>query len=176
MLNPAWLFVNGFNRMFLRITLGASRLQEVLADRFAAITYGLQDFIAGLTHVVRQTILFNFQVDAEVQDALQAHRRLSNLYSLPPPPPGNAQSELEDKIAEQLKRSTGPYDSHLSLPDRIDLVKKAGVRPAWGEAGDLDAVWDLLPNPVAWQNEMTSIVQTNLDMQTRSNPEEQVSQ
>ena len=31
--NPAWLFINGFHRGFLRITQGASRLQEILADR-----------------------------------------------------------------------------------------------------------------------------------------------
>ncbi|MCA9697104.1 MAG: M48 family metalloprotease, partial [Myxococcales bacterium] len=38
--NPAWLFLNGFHRVFLRISQGASRLQEVLADRWAARSYG----------------------------------------------------------------------------------------------------------------------------------------
>jgi len=35
--NPAWWFVNIYNRIFLRITLGASPLQEMLADRLALI-------------------------------------------------------------------------------------------------------------------------------------------
>ncbi len=45
--NPAWWFVNLYNRIFLRITLGASRLQEILAGRLALIeqikTEGVQD-------------------------------------------------------------------------------------------------------------------------------------
>jgi Zn-dependent protease with chaperone function len=45
--NPAWLFVNGFHRVFLRISEGASRLQEVLADRWAAFAYGADAFEAG---------------------------------------------------------------------------------------------------------------------------------
>ncbi len=164
--NPAWLFVNGFYRTFLRITLGASRLQEILADRYSALTYGVRNFVDGLTHIARQSILFDFQVGAEVQGARQSGSRLSNLYSLPLPQAGETQTSLENKMAEALKRPTGLYDSHPSLHDRIELVEKAGVGPAWGEAGDRVPVWDLLPNAVALQDEMTAIVQANVDKQT----------
>jgi hypothetical protein len=49
-------------RVFLRITLGASRLQEILADRYAALAYGAQNFIEGLRNVIRQSVQFDFQV------------------------------------------------------------------------------------------------------------------
>ena len=38
-MNPAWWFVRGFWRAFLGISQGASRLQEVLADRWAVFAY-----------------------------------------------------------------------------------------------------------------------------------------
>jgi len=49
--NPAWLFLTGFNRVFLRISQGASRLQETLADRWAASAYGARYFEQGLRHL-----------------------------------------------------------------------------------------------------------------------------
>jgi Zn-dependent protease with chaperone function len=56
--NPAWLFLNGFYSIFLRISQGASRLQEVLADRWAALSYGAQAFEEGLRHAITQSIRF----------------------------------------------------------------------------------------------------------------------
>jgi hypothetical protein len=38
--NPAWWFATGFYRIFLRVSQGAARLQEILADRRAAEAYG----------------------------------------------------------------------------------------------------------------------------------------
>ena len=54
--NPAWLFVKGFNRVFLLISQGATRLQEVLADRWAALSYGSRAFEEGLRHVVARAV------------------------------------------------------------------------------------------------------------------------
>jgi hypothetical protein len=39
----------GEQLLFLRVTLGASCLQEILADRYAASVYGVRDFVDGLT-------------------------------------------------------------------------------------------------------------------------------
>ena len=69
--NPAWLFLNGFYRVFLRISQGASRLQEILADRWAAFTYGSKAFEEGLRHVIEQSVRF----DARAGAALRAWRR-----------------------------------------------------------------------------------------------------
>ena len=61
--NPAWHFVRGFHALFLRITLGASRLREILADEFAAVAYGGQAFAGGLTHIVRRSLEFDRNLD-----------------------------------------------------------------------------------------------------------------
>ena len=61
--NPAWHFVRGFHALFLRITLGASRLRELMADQFAAVVYGGQAFAGGLTHIVRRSLEFDRNLD-----------------------------------------------------------------------------------------------------------------
>ncbi|WP_394834964.1 tetratricopeptide repeat protein [Pendulispora rubella] len=38
--SPAWLFLRGFDRVFTSISLGAQHLQEVIAEREAALAYG----------------------------------------------------------------------------------------------------------------------------------------
>jgi len=49
--NPAWWFVAGYRRLFLRVTQGATRWKEALADRSAALAYGSLNFIQGLKSV-----------------------------------------------------------------------------------------------------------------------------
>ena len=55
-LNVAFDFLRIYHFIFRRISHGATRLQEVLADRVAALMYGPVAFEEGLTHVVRQSV------------------------------------------------------------------------------------------------------------------------
>lgn len=161
--NPAWLFVNGFYRVFLRITLGSSRLQEILADRYAAQVYGVQNFIAGLTHVIRQSIAFNARLNQEVNAAIEQIRALQNLYTLAALQPDPQEAQLEQKIAAEMSRPTSPYDSHPAFQERVALLQPF-VAP--GDAPvDLQPTWDLLPTADALQKEMTAHVQSNLQQQ-----------
>ncbi|MBU0494559.1 MAG: M48 family metalloprotease [Chloroflexi bacterium] len=121
--NPAWLFINGFNRIFLRITLGDSRLQEILADRYAAMAYGVQNYIDGLTHIIRQSLAFDLQVHHEVEVAQQLRRGLANLYALPPTEAGEQEQQLAARVTEALSRPTAPYDSHPAPRERIALLE-----------------------------------------------------
>src|SRR4029079_11659575 len=82
--NPAWWFVNGFHRVFLRISQGASRLQEVLADRWAAFTYGAAAFERGLRHVIERSVYFDAHADAALGKAIQTKIPLANLYQVEP--------------------------------------------------------------------------------------------
>lgn len=158
--NPAWLFVNGFHRIFLRITLGASRLQEILADRYAAMAYGARNFIDGLMHVVRQSLLFKELVDHEVEVALHQNRRLNNLYTLPVSLISSRRTQLDGNIEEVMQRPTSPYDSHPAVKERIRLVQQLN---ATGFVEDSpDPVWSLLSDVDSLQQEMTTIVQTNV--------------
>jgi Zn-dependent protease with chaperone function len=158
--NPAWIFLNGFNRIFLRITLGASRLQEILADRYAAMAYGVQAFSEGLMHMIRQDLAFGMQISDEVEQAREQGRSLHNVYMLPPLEGHGQQKELEEKTAEVMSRPTSPYDSHpvprqrIALLEQLQLSTPSEVNPA--------PVWDLLPNAPALQAEMTEVIQTNV--------------
>lgn len=159
--NPAWLFVNGFYRIFLRITLGASRLQEILADRYAALAYGSQQLADGLRHLIRQSLAFNKQVAAEVRAARQAERELGNLYALPPIDQGEQQTELEAEVEQAMNRPTSAYDSHPAPKDRLALLAELQSRTS--AFGDDAPASDLLPNLVGLQTEMTMRVQRQLD-------------
>jgi len=158
--NPAWLFVNGFNHIFQRITLGASRLHEILADRYAAVAYGVHNFVEGLTHIVRQGLVFAMQVNLEVNQATEQSRQLQNLYTLPPLQSDSLQEELETKMNEVMSRPTSPYDSHPAVRERIKLLQQLKVANEVAESQE--PVWNLLPNVEELQNEMTHIVQVNV--------------
>jgi len=158
--NPAWLFVNGFNRIFLRITLGASRLQEALADRYAAVAYGVHNFVDGLTHIVRQSLVFNMQVAHEVKEATGQGKSLQNLYILPPLQSDSLQEKLETDMNEVMSRPTSSYDSHPAVRERIRLLQRLEMANEVKESQE--PVWDLLPDAEKLQSEMTSIVQANV--------------
>ncbi|MEW5871678.1 MAG: M48 family metalloprotease [Chloroflexota bacterium] len=163
--NPAWLFVNGFHRVFARITLGASRLQEILADRYAVLAYGVSDFVEGLKHVVQQSLKFNAQASQAVQTSLQQGVALQNIYDLPELAPGELKEKLDRDIQEALSRPTSPYDSHPAIQERIRLAQH--ITHAGTGLGSSLPVWDLLPNAQALQDEMTSQVRANVERQVQ---------
>jgi Zn-dependent protease with chaperone function len=159
--NPAWLFVNGYYRIFLRITLGASRLQEILADRYAAIAYGAQNFIDALTHIVHRTVAFNAQVNHEVKAALAEKRSLQNVYALIAPDSDNEQAQINSQVQQIINRPTSAYDSHPATADRIKYVQAI---PMTSEEKNSNPVWDLFPNAEALQDEMTTIIRGNVTL------------
>jgi Zn-dependent protease with chaperone function len=163
--NPAWLFVNGFNRLFLRITLGASRLQEILADRYAAVAYGATNFGSGLRHIVRQSLLFDMQVNSEIQTAGTQGRDLQNIYALPVPQTDDQLEQLEASTLQAMDRPTSPYSSHPAPQERIALLEHIDAVGDLEE--DQELVWDLLNDPEGLQAEMTKVVQRNVRRQRR---------
>jgi Zn-dependent protease with chaperone function len=58
--NLAFQFLRIYSFLFRRISHGATRLQEVLADRVAAHNYGAAQFEEGLRHVIQRDIEFQF--------------------------------------------------------------------------------------------------------------------
>lgn len=155
--NPAWLFVKGFGRIFMRVTLGASRLQELLADRYAAMAYGARNFTSGLAQFIRQDLTFHMQVEHEITTASQRRRRLQNLYTLPPLRDGEEQEQLEARMVERMSRPTSAYDSHPAPRQRIALLEQLQV-PDQAEA-DPQPAWELLSNAAQLQAEMMDVMQ-----------------
>jgi hypothetical protein len=68
--NLAFQFLRVYDFIFRRISHGATRLQEVLADRVAARHYGAKHFEEGLRHVVRRNVEFTFVANSEISRAL----------------------------------------------------------------------------------------------------------
>ncbi len=153
--NPAWVYVYLFHRLFLRLTLGASRLQEILADRMAAAAYGADAFASGLRHIVRQGIAFPTAATEEIRAAASEGRNLRNLYALPAPAAESA--DLETRFAEAMNRPTSPYDSHPAPVTRLELL--TGIRGDPPRPPDDDLAAELIPALDRIQEEMTVLIQ-----------------
>lgn len=156
-INPVWWFINGYYRIYLRITQGASRLQEILADRYAAVQFGVENSRSSLTFITRQNLLFNYQLNQEVNDARTETRGLNNLFTLPPV---NDCAEIDQEYAKEIEAHTSPYDSHPSLRDRLGFIERI-KRPGY-EQLDSRPVWDLIPSAAYLQEQITREVETNL--------------
>jgi Zn-dependent protease with chaperone function len=162
--NPAWHFIRAYQHLFLRVTRGASRLQEILADRYAALAYGAQDFSEGLMHVVRQSIAFDYTTKTEINLALQEKRSMQNLYTVPEPDMLIKKQHIEPKFKELWQRGTSEYDSHPAPHERIRLVQQLAALPTTSNTAP---VWDLLPNPSVLQDRMTRQIQNNVTQALR---------
>lgn len=117
----AFLFLKFYHFIFTGISAGATRLQEVLADRIAAETYGVQSFRNGLTFVVRRSIEFSMQVNTEIKQAEEQSRSYNNFYELPEL--SSAESDLESELQKSLNRKTSKQDTHPSPVDRFRYIE-----------------------------------------------------
>jgi hypothetical protein len=157
--NPAWWFVNGFHRVFLRISEGASRLQEVLADRWAVMVYGAQAFEDGLRHVVERGVRFDAHAGATLKEVVDRKLPLTNLYTYTPSTPAK---DLSDAVEEALNRASSAYDSHPAPHERFALIHKL-PKPAFLPEPDDDApAWSLFTDPEKLQHAMTAQVRENV--------------
>lgn len=153
--NIAFHFLRIYHFIFRRISHGATRLQEVLADRVAALMYGPLAFEEGLTHVVQKSVEFHHLAVKEIDACVTAQRALQNLYELRV----DQNSTLQQEIDESLNRETSEDDTHPCPNDRFRLTRKisgANETPATG------MVWDLFKNREALTNEMTSLIQSEV--------------
>ena len=157
--NIAFQFLRVYHFIFRRISHGATRLQEVLADRVAVRTYGARAFEEGLTHVVRRGVEFGYLASKEIQEAAQFRRDLSNLYQLPEV--GEAQEKLKiaDEINQALNRPTTEDDTHPSPTERFRLASRI-ASPAYLPA--TGAVWELFANRESLTSEMSSLINAQM--------------
>ncbi|HEV8268577.1 MAG TPA: M48 family metallopeptidase, partial [Thermoanaerobaculia bacterium] len=161
--NPAWLFVNGFHRVFLRISQGASRLQEVLADRWAALTYGAAAFEEGLRHVIARAVAFDAHVGATLREVVEGEepRPLANLYRYEPKEPPK-ENEVQEKVDEALRAQASPYDSHPAPAERFAWARALSTGSPSRSADDGDEAWSLFSDREALEKRLTDDVRTNI--------------
>ncbi|HEX2855252.1 MAG TPA: M48 family metalloprotease [Opitutaceae bacterium] len=146
-LNVAFHFLRLYNFIFRRISHGATRLQEILADRVAAQAYGPLAFEGGLRHVIRQGIAFHARANREIEDAIKTRRPLQNLYEAAPSDHLSQQQEFE----EAINRPTTEDDTHPGPMDRFRMISKI---PAPDRPAVSGQVWDLFADRNAIVREM----------------------
>ena len=157
--NPAWWFVNAFHRVFLRISEGASRLQEVLADRWAVFAYGADAFEEGLRHVVARGVHFEAHVDRTLNEVVKRQVPLANLYTYTPSAAGE---DVSSTIEEALNAKSSVYDSHPAPAERFALIRKLPYQSIAGEWDDSEPSSSLFTNFEALQVRMTAQVRENV--------------
>jgi Zn-dependent protease with chaperone function len=151
--NLAFQFIRLYHFLFRRITLGATRLQEVLADRVAVFHYGADAFCQGLEHVVRREVEFEHLANKELNAAYSANRAVSNLYDLKADE--TERTTLETGVGEIINRPTTLDDSHPSPADRFRLARKITCK----ETATIDGlVWDLFDDKERVAEEMSKML------------------
>jgi Zn-dependent protease with chaperone function len=155
--NPAWIFLNVFFRVFMRISQGASRLQEILADRWAAFTYGSKAFETGLRHVIEQSVRFEARAGATLGETLRTQTALVNLYqhALTTPVP---EEQILKAVTEALHRPPSVYDSHPSPTERTRWVRALNAKGTTAGADDAQDVWTLFADRDKIEERMTGRV------------------
>jgi Zn-dependent protease with chaperone function len=161
MMNPAWWFVRGFHSVFLRISQGASRLQEVLADRWAAVAYGSAAFERGLTHVVARSVHFDAHVNAALNEVVPQKRPLANLYTYTPEK-GVKLAEVDTAVQEAMTRPASPFDSHPPTADRLAWVRQMAAEGPPETAEDAEGAWALFASREALEKAMTATVRDRI--------------
>ena len=160
--NPAWLFVNGFYRLFLRVSQGASRLQEVLADRWAAFSYGACAFKEGLRHIIDRSIRFDAHANSVLKEVIEGKKPLANLYSYRPSTELVEEPKLAEAVEEAINRAPSPYDSHPRPADRFAWVDALGSAGGPEEPDDNQEAWTLFDGRESLEQRLTDYVRQNL--------------
>jgi Zn-dependent protease with chaperone function len=146
-MNAAFHFLRVYNFLFRRISHGASRLQEILADRVAAQAFGALAFEAGLRHVIGRELAFKAYANREIKAAIEARRPLQNLYQMATEGAGDVAGDLE----QTLSRKTSRDDSHPSPADRFRLVSGLTHPSCPPRSGE---VWGLFADRAGLEREM----------------------
>lgn len=153
--NLAFQFLRLYHFLFRRISYGATRLQEVLADRAAASLYGAPAFEEGLRHVVRRQVEFRSVALNEVKISKEGRMPFRNIYTLPTAP----SATIDDEVDKALHRETSEDDTHPSAVDRFRYVQRVPCNQPQTFDG---VMWDLFPNPEALTAEMTAQIETRV--------------
>jgi Zn-dependent protease with chaperone function len=154
-LNLAFQFLRIYHFLFRRISHGASRLQEILADRVAAMRYGADAIEEGLRHVIRRGTEFAYVADQEAQAALETGAALKNIYDVTP----KDASPVEERIQKILAGPTTDDDTHPCPNDRFLLARQVISRRPASSSG---MVWDLFANREALTGEMHQLIENSL--------------
>ena len=120
-------YLRFYYRLFNQLSYGASRLQEVLADRRAVELCGATAFVTGLEHVVRRDVEFNLLLNDAVSKAVRSEKQSVAFYA-----PSKALSPAQHVTVAAEVRNTyqlpeSSADTHPSLMSRYAAARASGV-------------------------------------------------
>ncbi|HYE75674.1 MAG TPA: M48 family metalloprotease [Blastocatellia bacterium] len=153
--NIAFQFLRVYDFIFRRLSHGATRLQEVMADRVAVRNYGADAFEEGLRHAIRRDIEFDHVASKEIRQAMQTNRQLANLYHLPGVKGTEEERQIEESFKEAISRLTSEDDTHPSPIERFRLAARIRCERQLPEDG---MVWDLFLDREALTAEMSEYI------------------
>lgn len=153
--NLTFQFIRLYHYLFTRIAHGASRLQEVLADRVAVYVFGAAAFREGLEHIVRREIEFERIANIEIGAALTANRSFSNFYELKETD-GDMLCEIDQEFEVQINRPSTELDSHPSPVERFRLSDLITSKVNTNLVG---MVWDLFEDKDAITKSMVEVIE-----------------
>lgn len=154
--NLAFQFLRAYHFIFRRISHGATRLQEILADRVAVYNYGARAFEEGLTHVIYRGAEFQHLAVREINAANDGRRALRNLYELPEAKGGESERDVETAFRESLGRKTSEDDTHPAPSERFRLAQRVRSK---GEPQADGSVWELFADREALTREMSQVIE-----------------
>jgi Zn-dependent protease with chaperone function len=157
--NLGFQFLRLYHRIFTRISRGAGRLQEALADRRASYHFGASAFEEGLSHVVRRQIEFEKLVTKEINSAVESSRPLVNLYELSGGKGKEQDGAVEEEFQKAINRKTSDTDTHPSPVERFRLARRVVSKEVSATTG---LVWDLFANRETITREMSFLVDTQV--------------
>jgi Zn-dependent protease with chaperone function/tetratricopeptide (TPR) repeat protein len=126
-------FLRFYVPLYYKLTLGASRLQEVLADRLAVERYGASALIDGFHHVVRRDVEFQHLTSRAVREAIRGTAATAAFYAPAKSIIGDDRIDLEADVRDALQQPTTDFDSHPGMGERIALARRVGVDRPVGE-------------------------------------------
>jgi len=159
--NVSYWFLLIYHQIIARITVGASRLQEALADSLAARTYGGPTFTAALYHSAHQSLVYAAATDAEFKAAIREPRPLGDIFAVSGQLDGETAAEVEQEWERLLAAPADTYDPYPSLADRVRLAEHAA--PDGPASDDGRTAWDLFPDRDGLLAEMAELARKRFE-------------
>jgi Zn-dependent protease with chaperone function len=154
-INIGFHFLRLYSFIYQRISRGATRLQEILADRVAAQTYGASAFEGGLRHVIRQSIAFDHWSEQEIKNAIKSGWPVRNRYGSDAPHDPRSDTDYIKAIEEP----TTEDDTHPSPIDRFRMIAGSS---APSRASSSHFVWELFSDRDAVAREMMAKIEQRI--------------
>jgi Zn-dependent protease with chaperone function len=160
--NPAWPVLATFQRLFQRVSHGATRLQELLADQRAAYAWGSASYARALVRVIEVDLSFDARTEAVLDDAMAGRQALVNLYRATPTVAPDA-AELARKLEGVLHRPASPGESRPPVDERLRRVEGLGAPDAAPTIRDAERAWTLLTRRDVLELELTERVRAGVE-------------